>query len=443
MATVSDDLQRPDAPTLGPKWAEYTLGYHLASGAAMPDGDGGTNVAQLVDPVATGDHYVEHVQGNSYGGSFTGINARMPALGTSHANTGAFYSLLLSGSTGKSLSIRRKEANSSIVATLETGTAATDARLDGAVWRLWVYQDPDNPTVVQLRGYLNGALVVSASDATGTVPATQRRVGIYSGGTNASLQRFGSLTGADLAAPAAAADSVAPSTPTGLTATATSPNTVALSWAAATDNLGVVSYRVRRNGADLPGALAVTGTQFSDINLTAGTTYSYTVSAVDAAGNRSNESAAASVTTPGVADTTPPPVPSGLTATAGVGSVALSWSPVSASDLAGYFLYRTTSGGTFGSPLATLTGTSYTDTSGTPGTAYSYAVASRDSTGNVSARSSTATATPTAPAPPAGGGGGGVTGFYLWNGTAEVPLTLEGIWNGTAVVPITSVELIP
>ncbi len=96
----------------------------------------------------------------------------------------------------------------------------------------------------------------------------------------------------------AAADTQPPTTPTGLTATATSPTAVSLSWAAATDNVGVVSYRVRRDGADLPGATAVVGTTLVDATAKGNTTYSYTVSAVDAEGNRSAESAAATVKTP-------------------------------------------------------------------------------------------------------------------------------------------------
>lgn len=76
-------------------------------------------------------------------------------------------------------------------------------------------------------------------------------------------------------------DTTAPSAPTGLTGTATQ-TTVALTWAASSDNVGVVGYRVTRNG----GAPAtVTQTSYSDISLTAGTAYTYAVTAVDAAGN--------------------------------------------------------------------------------------------------------------------------------------------------------------
>ncbi len=77
-------------------------------------------------------------------------------------------------------------------------------------------------------------------------------------------------------------------------------------------------YRVFRNGSTTPLA-TTTLTRYSDTGLAAGTTYSYTVRALDAAGNVSNASAAGSATTSGTppgADTTPPTVPGTPTATA-------------------------------------------------------------------------------------------------------------------------------
>jgi hypothetical protein len=91
------------------------------------------------------------------------------------------------------------------------------------------------------------------------------------------------------------ADVAAPSVPTGLSATASSPTRVDLSWSEATDDVGVTGYTVYRNGASLG---TTTSASFSDTAATAATSYSYTVDAFDAAGNRSAQSAAASVTTP-------------------------------------------------------------------------------------------------------------------------------------------------
>jgi chitodextrinase len=90
-------------------------------------------------------------------------------------------------------------------------------------------------------------------------------------------------------------DTTAPTTPTGLTGTPAD-TSVALSWTASTDNVGVAHYNVYRNGTQIAGA-APTGTTYTDTGLTPGTAYSYTVSASDAAGNTSGQSAAFATTT--------------------------------------------------------------------------------------------------------------------------------------------------
>jgi cellulose 1,4-beta-cellobiosidase len=89
-------------------------------------------------------------------------------------------------------------------------------------------------------------------------------------------------------------DTSAPSAPSGLTVTGTTSDSVSLSWTPATDNVGVTGYDVFR-GTTLAGT--VTGTSFTDTGLTASTSYSYTVKALDAAGNVSAASAAVSATT--------------------------------------------------------------------------------------------------------------------------------------------------
>ncbi|MFF2089560.1 DNRLRE domain-containing protein [Paenibacillus sp. NPDC058174] len=90
-------------------------------------------------------------------------------------------------------------------------------------------------------------------------------------------------------------DTVPPSAPATITATAVSSTQINLNWPAATDNIGVTGYEVYR-GAQLIST--PTTTTYSDTGLTPSTAYSYTVKAVDAAGNRSSASPAAAATTP-------------------------------------------------------------------------------------------------------------------------------------------------
>src|SRR5882762_5480422 len=109
-------------------------------------------------------------------------------------------------------------------------------------------------------------------------------------------------------------DITAPSTPAGLSASAVSSSQINLSWSASTDNVGVTGYRVYRDGTLLATLGAVTA--YQNTGLTPSTSFSYTVLAIDAAGNASTQSASASSTTQAAPDTTAPSIPGGLTAAA-------------------------------------------------------------------------------------------------------------------------------
>jgi beta-lactamase superfamily II metal-dependent hydrolase len=91
-----------------------------------------------------------------------------------------------------------------------------------------------------------------------------------------------------------------PTAPAALVANATSPRDIALSWTASTDNVGVTGYNVYRSADG--GAftlLANTGdTSHTDTGLSAGATYGYQVTALDAASNESLPSPVAVATTP-------------------------------------------------------------------------------------------------------------------------------------------------
>ncbi len=102
-------------------------------------------------------------------------------------------------------------------------------------------------------------------------------------------------------------DTTPPSTPTGVTAKP-GVTTVALSWAASTDDTAVSGYKIYRDGNLVA---TTTTTSYIDTGLTPLTPYSYTIVAIDAAGNVSPQSAAVSATTTsgtssGGGGTTPP-----------------------------------------------------------------------------------------------------------------------------------------
>ncbi|ROP41730.1 PQQ-dependent sugar dehydrogenase [Saccharothrix texasensis] len=96
--------------------------------------------------------------------------------------------------------------------------------------------------------------------------------------------------------PQCQADTEPPTTPAGVTATA-SGTTVTVRWTAATDNVGVTGYEVLRDGVQVGSTSGATTTSFTDSGLAADTRYTYQVRARDAQANRSAASTAVAVTT--------------------------------------------------------------------------------------------------------------------------------------------------
>ena len=102
------------------------------------------------------------------------------------------------------------------------------------------------------------------------------------------------------------ADTVAPSVPAGLAVSARNESSISLTWTASTDNVGgsgIARYDVFRNGTAVGSS---TTAAYTDSALAASTGYTYTVRAVDKAGNASAQSAGL------VAGTTDAAVPAAL-----------------------------------------------------------------------------------------------------------------------------------
>jgi fibronectin type 3 domain-containing protein len=230
-----------------------------------------------------------------------------------------------------------------------------------------------------------------------------------------------------------------PSAPQTLTATGGN-GTVQLSWSAPASNGGaaVTGYNVYRgtsagNESGTPVATNVTTTSFTDNPLTNGTTYYYTVKAVNSAGTSpaSNEANA----TP---QATVPSAPLGVRASAGNGSVSLSWSVPATnggSPITGYNVYRGTSpNGEAGTPAATnVTTTSFTDAGLTNGTTYYYKVAAVNSAGT-SLQSSEVSATPQVPSAAAYVGRVGSGTASSSRTTISVPVGASGVAAGHTLV---------
>jgi chitodextrinase len=222
--------------------------------------------------------------------------------------------------------------------------------------------------------------------------------------------------------PGTPGDVVPPSAPGPLAASASGSDAIGLSWGAASDNVGVSGYEVFRcqgdGCSDFARVAQVDGAArgYDDGGLSAGTTYSYRVRAVDAAGNVGDFSNTATATTTAVGDTDPPSAPGTLSASpVGGGEVDLSWGAASDASSVIYELQRCEgSGCTDFASVATVAATGYSDTSVLAATTYVYRVRAVDAAGNLGPFSNTAEVT-TATTSSAGPGPLSVdpTGRYL------------------------------
>ena len=102
-------------------------------------------------------------------------------------------------------------------------------------------------------------------------------------------------------APPPSSDTQAPTTPANLAATAQSSSQINLSWTASTDNVGVTGYRIYRGGSQIASTAQ---TSYQDTGLSAGMSYTYTITAYDAAGNVSSQTSGVSATTQASVPTT-------------------------------------------------------------------------------------------------------------------------------------------
>jgi chitodextrinase len=157
-------------------------------------------------------------------------------------------------------------------------------------------------------------------------------------------------------------------------------HTVTVSWSGSTDDTGVAYYRI--SPCLVLNCVVPAGVHsFTASGLTTRTELDLQVMAYDGDGNYSDRSLGKDTVFTGVQGSTPPSQPQRFVSTAGsYHSVALSWAASSdPTGVAGYYVYRN------GQPIATVTGTSYTDTGA--GGSGQYYVQAFDAAGSLSSPS--------------------------------------------------------
>ncbi|AWB87296.1 DUF7594 domain-containing protein [Mycetocola zhujimingii] len=189
-------------------------------------------------------------------------------------------------------------------------------------------------------------------------------------------------------------DTIAPSVPSGVTASAGA-TSATITWTASTDNVGVATYALYRGNnagfeANASNRIAeLTGTSYTDTGLQPGS-YFYRVTAVDAAGNVTAPSEASGEVVIAAPDRTAPTAPTDVSAGADQTSVTVEWE--ASTDNVGVVRYSVHRGTTSGfavngsTLIAETTETRYVDAGLEVGTYY-YKVTAADAAGNVSAAS--------------------------------------------------------
>ncbi|MFA6459290.1 MAG: SH3 domain-containing protein, partial [Candidatus Paceibacterota bacterium] len=254
----------------------------------------------------------------------------------------------------------------------------------------------DNVGVAAYKLYRNSSSAITISSGTtysdtGLTPSTAYSYVVYA--VDAANNTSGQSNILTKTTPAPA-DTTAPTVPTNLVATVVSSARINLTWSASTDAVGVVNYKVYRNG--ILANTVTTGTSFADTTLSPVTTYTYTVTASDVAGNTSNQSVSAQGKTLALPDTTPPLISSVSSNTITSNSANISWITNEVADT--QVEYGLTTG--YGSLTALQTTRSTTHSASLIGlnssTIYHYRVRSKDAQAN-SAISADQTFTTAAP----------------------------------------------
>jgi fibronectin type 3 domain-containing protein len=182
---------------------------------------------------------------------------------------------------------------------------------------------------------------------------------------------------------------------------------ITLTWTASSSATG---YQVFRDGTQIGSP---TTTTFVDTGRTNGTSYSYTVKAVNG-----TVLSAASAAVTGIPVATAPAAPTALVASAGNHLVSLTWN--ASLGATNYSVYRN------GALLMSTAATTYNDTTALNGTTYSYYVVAFTQNSVASAASNTVSATPVAPplSTP--------TGLAATPGNAQVALSWTAVSGATS-----------
>jgi chitodextrinase len=300
----------------------------------------------------------------------------MDAVADSFYTNGALPSLTKHGyinvwktvSEGNVITQVTQDSKLFILYTLQAPTILTGIPSEANIALSWTASTSATGYNIYLNGELLKTITAEKDTIKNLLPGTQYTIEVeaFDAAGNRSAKATTSVT---------TTDETAPAIPSGLNG-APSETSIALSWIASTDNVGVTGYSVYVDDV-LKGT--VTGTTYTVTGLTATTSYTLSIEAFDAAGNKSVKVSKAITTT----DETAPNTPINLTGTASATTIILSWT--AATDNVGVTGYNVYEGDVL---IGTVAGTTYTAIGLTANTEYHFSVEAIDAAGNKSTKAS-------------------------------------------------------
>ncbi len=363
-------------------------------------GGGGSGLSELF--------FSEYIEGSSYNkaleiANFTGNAVDLSAFSIKKQSNGAGSwsgGITLSGqlANGDVFVAVNSNASSTILAVADLTSTGSELSFNGndAVGLF------KNGTLIDIIGTFNGGSSNFAKDQTLRRKETVTSPSITFDKTGEwdtfAKDTFDGL-GAHTTSGGGNQDTEAPSAPSSLAANTITETSVGLTWNASTDNIGVTGYDIYKDGSLLT---SIASTSYSVTGLTASTSYTFVVTAKDAAGNTSANSNTVNSTT---VDNTAPTVPTGLSASNTTQtSTDLTWNASTDNvGVTGYDIYKD------GVLLASTASAFYSVTGLIASTSYAFTVTAKDAVNNTSSVSNTANVTTQS----SGGGGGSGSELFI------------------------------
>ncbi|WP_111708595.1 endonuclease [Lutibacter citreus] len=299
------------------------------------------------------------------------------------------------GGTWNATGARTDQTITGKAITIKNGTLTTPTTANGigelTVTTKLPFSDSASSINVKVNNVIVGNIPYSSSATTTTIPNINISGSItivFDGSTSGNRVSIDDLSWSCFSS----SDTETPSTIADLSASNVTNDSADLTWTVSTDNVGVTSYEIFKDGVFLASS---TTNSYNVSGLTINTSYEFTVYAKDAAGNTSLVSNPENFTTTNIIDTTNPSIPTALVVSNETNtSIDLSWTASTDNEaIKEYDVYIN------GILESTTSSTTFTASGLIPSTTYSFSVLARDTSDNESSSLSiavdgTTTATP-------------------------------------------------